>query len=399
MATFPTDIPTLTNPAATDKTNNQSHSALHSSENDEIEAIATKVGKTSDTNNASHDYKLSEVTGTDKSVGKTATQTLTNKTLTSPTINSATLNSAVVGTELDLNGSPLYFSADREAFLTSSDTGVGTSSVTLETGGGTYTFDSAFFGISVGEWLQTDTIKETTVAAGVTVDSLLIKDGGPSGWDGWQLANESWTYASATTITVPSGAASKYAVGDKIKLTQTTVKYFYIVTVADTLLTVTGGSDYTLVNAAISLNYYSHGSSPIGFPQYFNFTPTYVNLTVGAGTNTGRFSMQGRQVYVTYHWVFGSGAAVSTGAGITAPVNIADIYASTGNPIIGHINVLDSGVANYVGTMYRGSATSASFVMQTASGTYLQDSQVTSSVPVSWGTSDSINGYFTYIAA
>jgi hypothetical protein len=42
--------------------------------------------------------------------------------------------------------------------------------------------------------------------------------------------------------------------GDKIKLTQTTVKYFYIVGVANTLLTVTGGSDYTVANAAITNN-------------------------------------------------------------------------------------------------------------------------------------------------
>ncbi len=54
----------------------------------------------------------------------------------------------------------------------------------------------------------------------------LLKSQQAFGGDGWQPANETWTYASATTITVPSGAASKYAKGDKIKLTQTTVKYF-----------------------------------------------------------------------------------------------------------------------------------------------------------------------------
>lgn len=47
----------------------------------EVTALKTKVGTNGDTNNASHDYKLSEVTSTDKAVGKTATQTLTNKTL------------------------------------------------------------------------------------------------------------------------------------------------------------------------------------------------------------------------------------------------------------------------------------------------------------------------------
>jgi hypothetical protein len=55
--------------------------------NDAIEALEAKVGINSSAVTTSHDYKLGEVTGTDKAVGKTATQTLTNKTLTSPIIN------------------------------------------------------------------------------------------------------------------------------------------------------------------------------------------------------------------------------------------------------------------------------------------------------------------------
>lgn len=92
---------------------------------------------------------------------------------------------------------------------------------------------------------------------------------------GWVPAGETWTYGSATTITVPAGATSKYGKGDKIKLTQTTVKYFSVVTVADTLLTVTGGSDYSVANAAITSPYYSKVENPQGFPDWFNWTPSY----------------------------------------------------------------------------------------------------------------------------
>ena len=65
---------------------------------------------------------------------------------------------------------------------------------------------------------------------------------------------------------MPAGAASKYNAGDRIKLTQTTVKYFIVTAVADTVLTLYGGTDYTLIDAAISANYYSHSKSPVGFP-------------------------------------------------------------------------------------------------------------------------------------
>jgi hypothetical protein len=141
----------------------------------------------------------------------------------------------------------------------------------------------------------------------------------------WWYANQTWAYASATTITVPSGAAAKYAVGDKIKLTQTTVKYFYVTAVANTVLTVTGGTDYTVANEAITDNYYSKASSPVGFPDIFNFTPTYTaraNMTFeSVTTTTGKFKINGRSVHL---WVTCSG---TTGGsedrdwiGLTAPI-------------------------------------------------------------------------------
>ena len=90
---FPTGLDTLTNPTATDKVAVVSHASQHANANDAIEALQAKVGANSSAVTTSHDYKLSEVTGSDKSVGKTATQTLTNKTLTSPTINNAIMSS------------------------------------------------------------------------------------------------------------------------------------------------------------------------------------------------------------------------------------------------------------------------------------------------------------------
>lgn len=88
---FPTSLDTLSNPTAGDLLENATtaldHDQQHANANDAIEALEAKVGINSSAVTTSHDYKLGEVTGTDKAVGKTATQTLTNKTLTSPVIN------------------------------------------------------------------------------------------------------------------------------------------------------------------------------------------------------------------------------------------------------------------------------------------------------------------------
>jgi hypothetical protein len=93
--------------------------------------------------------------------------------------------------------------------------------------------------------------------------------------DGWIPAAETWTYASADdptfTFTITGDKTAKYQAGDRIKLTQTTVKYFIITKVAygspNTTITVYGGTDYDLANAAITLPYYSKSKSPQGFPR------------------------------------------------------------------------------------------------------------------------------------
>ena len=91
--------------------------------------------------------------------------------------------------------------------------------------------------------------------------------------DGWTSAG-AWTYASANTINVPAGAVARFGIGDRVKFTQTTVKYGVIVAVADELITLAGNDDYAVADATISANYYSHEMSPIGYPNWFNYTPT-----------------------------------------------------------------------------------------------------------------------------
>lgn len=106
---YPTSLDTFTNPSATDKTNSPSHSTQHGNANDAIEALEAKVGIDSSAVTTSHDYKLSNVTGSDKACSLTGTETLTNKTLTSPGITGATATTTtLIGTTtLTTNGNPV----------------------------------------------------------------------------------------------------------------------------------------------------------------------------------------------------------------------------------------------------------------------------------------------------
>lgn len=146
---------------------------------------------------------------------------------------------------------------------------------------------------------------------------------------GWINPNESWSYASATTITVPTDATTKYQVGDRIKLTQSsTVKYFYIIGVAATTLTITGGSDYTLANSAITANYYSKVTNPLGFPAAFNYSPTFAGFSANPTSVVARFSLVGRWCHVT-HREGATGTSNATNFTVSMPITAATISGET----------------------------------------------------------------------
>jgi hypothetical protein len=120
---------------------------------------------------------------------------------------------------------------------------------------------------------------------------------------GWIAAGQTWTYVSANSLVI-GGQHFEYQKGDKIMLTQTTVKYFYVVAIemgANTTLTITGGIDYTLANAAITDPYYSKAAAPEGFPGYFNWTPTFVSsgATFTYASQLGTFTITEKILFVT----------------------------------------------------------------------------------------------------
>lgn len=112
-------------------------------------------------------------------------------------------------------------------------------------------------------------------------------NGNVSNWIG---ASESWTYASATTITVPSDATTKYDAGDYLQLTQSaTVKYFVVTNVAATVLTVAGISGAVIANSAISSNSYSK-TAPHGTSSFDAFA-----LNMKSAVNSGTTIAEGSQ--------------------------------------------------------------------------------------------------------
>jgi len=133
--------------------------------------------------------------------------------------------------------------------------------------------------------------------------------------DGWMPASEAWSFASADaptyTITVPSDATDKYSAGMRIKLTHgAAVKYFIITKVAATVLTVYGGTDYTLSDTAFTLPFYSTQKAPLDFP----LSPVKWTVEVTNSDNNSQSSPTQNTWYNT--------GSIS----INIPIGIWDVY-------------------------------------------------------------------------
>jgi hypothetical protein len=103
---------------------------------------------------------------------------------------------------------------------------------------------------------------------------VIINDGGQlsgDGLDGWIYDTDAWTYVSATSFKITGkDVCYRFPKGTKIKLVQSGItKYFYVTATAysaNTTVTITGGSDYTLASATISGQAYSYAENPQNYP-------------------------------------------------------------------------------------------------------------------------------------
>lgn len=141
---------------------------------------------------------------------------------------------------------------------------------------------------------------------------------------GWLALTETFTYASATTITVSSDATTRFQVGDKIKLTNSTVKYFYVKTVTATLLTVYAGTAYSLAAAAITNIYVSRAERPLLFPASFNYTGSPVGFSADPASAVYNFTVENGHCIVSVYQG-NAGTSNSTSFSIAAPFTAATV--------------------------------------------------------------------------
>ena len=123
-----------------------------------------------------------------------------------------------------------------------------------------------------------------------------------------------------------------------------------------------------------------------------SFTVTFTNLTLGNGTATGFYKQIGRTVAYRVLVTFGSTTSISGSVEIGLPVT------GTSTQGVHNLFLAESGASTYFGVVAVNTTTAVLRVLNVAS-TYPTLVNLSSSVPFTWGTSDSIRLSGVYEAA
>jgi hypothetical protein len=125
------------------------------------------------------------------------------------------------------------------------------------------------------------------------------------------------------------------------------------------------------------------------------FTPTWVNFTLGASTNTGWWHRSGPFIEGEVHVTLGSGWNFTAAPRLVPPVAIV----TPADSIIGQVNMVDNGTGYYLGSVVRSGSNMAPLYTNISTG---RGGDISNTTPFSWTsvtTPDSIHIAFRYRAA
>lgn len=205
--------------------------------------------------------------------------------------------------------------------------------------------------------------------------------------DGWNTLNVVLTYVGAYTVDTSVDLTSILGIGDKVRITQTTNRYFSIISITASRITFTGGINNVVANDTIVNPCYSHIENPQGFPGYFYYVPD-TNNTIGTtgADSIGYYRITGRQCSLVLNYKFGTGLSVNgTQMHFSLPVasNVA-VYC-------GSAYALDVGESHNCGNVFPENTTYFAITSSGPSGSGWK-----STIPFTWAAGDYIRVSMTY---
>jgi hypothetical protein len=151
-----------------------------------------------------------------------------------------------------------------------------------------------------------------------------------------------------------------------------------------------------IADATITDAKFSTAAGDIG-GAWQTWVPSFTNLTVGNGTLNAYYMQVGKTVFVSLNFTLGSTSAMGTSPTYTLPVTAAARYSS--GQELGPIFIEDTGTTAYIANTRTASTTVANMEVETAGGTYVSVGGISSTVPMTWATTDRFSFSFVYEAA
>lgn len=130
------------------------------------------------------------------------------------------------------------------------------------------------------------------------------------------------------------------------------------------------------------------------------YTPTLTGITIGNGTVSGRWIRYGNLIRCNVQIKLGTTSSVSSNITFTLPANAHAIHTTTVRFPAPLADLWDSSAgANYPGLTQINSTTQATIMGISAAGTNMSSTNLSSIVPFTWATNDSIAVGLFYEAA
>jgi len=137
---------------------------------------------------------------------------------------------------------------------------------------------------------------------------------------------------------------------------------------------------------------------PIPNTAWTAWTPTWTNLTIGNGTQVAKYTQHGKLIVARLSLKFGSTSSISGDVSFTLPVTSVTYDGLATIQQLGGGSILDSGTAQFHAVAMWGSTTTA-LVRVLFVGTYVSNTLLSSTVPMTWAVNDEINLQFSFEAA
>jgi len=150
-------------------------------------------------------------------------------------------------------------------------------------------------------------------------------------------------------------------------------------------------ADASITNAKLSTTAGELGGA------WVSWVPTFTNLT-GGTLNYAKYTRVGKTITFRIKYTL-AGAGVSGGITFTTPVAMNADYTAAADAIDGIVGFADTGSSFSPGVMRWASSTTIQVYAQGAGSTYVGTTSTSSTVPFTWGNTDTISIAGTFEAA